>query len=109
MLQRNVACSCQGQRQGSTLVGTPSDRVNPSRHSIYYFRPAADPVSKRSCILPVLAVIFLMLTACRDPGIIPRQDPDPEYLNGQKPRYGRQTADGAAADTAMWLAGLMKR
>ncbi|KAG2430389.1 hypothetical protein HYH02_013751 [Chlamydomonas schloesseri] len=39
-----------------------------------------------SCILPVLAVIFLMLTACRDPGIIPRQDPDPEYLNGQKPR-----------------------
>eukprot|EP00198_Chlamydomonas_reinhardtii_P010974 XP_001700311.1 predicted protein [Chlamydomonas reinhardtii] len=38
-----------------------------------------------SCILPVLAVLFLMLTACRDPGIIPRQDPDPEYLNGQKP------------------------
>lgn len=43
----------------------------------------------RSCILPVLAVLFLMLTACRDPGIIPRQDPDPEYLNGQKPRYAR--------------------
>ncbi|GFR51175.1 hypothetical protein Agub_g13449, partial [Astrephomene gubernaculifera] len=39
-----------------------------------------------SCILPVLAIWFLMLTACRDPGIIPRQEPDQEYLSGQKPR-----------------------
>ncbi|EFJ45166.1 hypothetical protein VOLCADRAFT_106120 [Volvox carteri f. nagariensis] len=39
-----------------------------------------------SCILPVLAVWFLMLTACRDPGIIPRQEPDQEYLSGTKPR-----------------------
>ncbi|KAG2486112.1 hypothetical protein HYH03_015207 [Edaphochlamys debaryana] len=39
-----------------------------------------------SCILPVLAVWFLMLTACRDPGVIPRQEPDQEYLSGQKPR-----------------------
>lgn len=39
-----------------------------------------------SCILPVLSIWFLMLTACRDPGIIPRQEPDQEYLSGQKPR-----------------------
>ncbi|GLC42428.1 hypothetical protein PLESTB_001097600 [Pleodorina starrii] len=39
-----------------------------------------------SCILPVLAVWFLMLTACRDPGIIPRQEPDQEYLTTVKPR-----------------------
>ncbi|GLI60784.1 hypothetical protein VaNZ11_003017 [Volvox africanus] len=39
-----------------------------------------------SCILPMLAVLFLMLTACRDPGIIPRQEPDQEYLSGTKPR-----------------------
>ena len=40
----------------------------------------------RSCILPTLSVLWLMLTAFRDPGIIPRQEPDVEYLSGQKPR-----------------------
>lgn len=38
------------------------------------------------CILPMLSILWLMLTAFRDPGIIPRQEPDVEYLSGQKPR-----------------------
>lgn len=39
-----------------------------------------------SCLLPTLSVLFLLLTACRDPGIIPRQEPDDEFLAGRKPR-----------------------
>mmetsp|Transcript_14045 Transcript_14045/g.30408 ORF Transcript_14045/g.30408 Transcript_14045/m.30408 type:complete len:424 (+) Transcript_14045:382-1653(+) len=39
-----------------------------------------------SCFLPTLSLIFLFLTACRDPGIIPRQEPDEEYLSGRKSR-----------------------
>eukprot|EP00197_Chlamydomonas_leiostraca_P005011 CAMPEP_0202872828 /NCGR_PEP_ID=MMETSP1391-20130828/22109_1 /ASSEMBLY_ACC=CAM_ASM_000867 /TAXON_ID=1034604 /ORGANISM="Chlamydomonas leiostraca, Strain SAG 11-49" /LENGTH=394 /DNA_ID=CAMNT_0049553967 /DNA_START=468 /DNA_END=1652 /DNA_ORIENTATION=- len=39
-----------------------------------------------ACLLPVLSFLFLFLTACRDPGIIPRQEPDEEYLMGRKPR-----------------------
>ena len=27
-----------------------------------------------------------MMTGCRDPGILPRQDPDPEWLAGRMPR-----------------------
>ncbi|MEW5305025.1 MAG: hypothetical protein WDW36_007595 [Sanguina aurantia] len=39
-----------------------------------------------SCLLPTLSMVFLFMTACRDPGIIARQDPDQEYLEGRKPR-----------------------
>lgn len=39
-----------------------------------------------ACILPVLSVSFLFATACRDPGIIPRQEPDEEFLAARKPR-----------------------
>lgn len=39
-----------------------------------------------SCILPALSLLWLGLTACIDPGIIPRQEPDQEYLMGNKPR-----------------------
>lgn len=39
-----------------------------------------------SCLFPVLSLTFLFMTACRDPGIIPRQPPDAEYLEGRKPR-----------------------
>jgi len=39
-----------------------------------------------SCILPFFSLLFLLVTACTDPGVIPRQEPDAEYLTGQKPR-----------------------
>ncbi|KAJ9529000.1 hypothetical protein QJQ45_007078 [Haematococcus lacustris] len=46
-----------------------------------------------SCILPVLSFVFLFMTACRDPGIIPRQEPDEEYLQGRKPRTKELTVN----------------
>ncbi|GAX81070.1 hypothetical protein CEUSTIGMA_g8505.t1 [Chlamydomonas eustigma] len=39
-----------------------------------------------SCLLPTLCIVFLFMTACRDPGIIPREEPDEEFLAGRKPR-----------------------
>jgi palmitoyltransferase ZDHHC9/14/18 len=39
-----------------------------------------------SCVLPALSVAWLATTACRDPGILPRQEPDDEWLAGRKPR-----------------------
>mmetsp|Transcript_17328 Transcript_17328/g.29618 ORF Transcript_17328/g.29618 Transcript_17328/m.29618 type:complete len:463 (-) Transcript_17328:349-1737(-) len=39
-----------------------------------------------SCLLPAMAGVFLFLTACRDPGIITRQEPDEEYLAGRTSR-----------------------
>jgi hypothetical protein len=29
---------------------------------------------------------MLMMTSCRDPGILPRQEPDEEWLQARKPR-----------------------
>jgi hypothetical protein len=39
-----------------------------------------------SCILPVFCASMLLMTSCRDPGILPRQEPDEEWLQGRKPR-----------------------
>eukprot|EP00878_Enallax_costatus_P016643 GHUV01017462.1.p1 GENE.GHUV01017462.1~~GHUV01017462.1.p1 ORF type:complete len:277 (+),score=34.72 GHUV01017462.1:717-1547(+) len=39
-----------------------------------------------SCIFPVFCASMLLLTSCRDPGILPRQEPDEEWLQGRKPR-----------------------
>eukprot|EP00879_Flechtneria_rotunda_P016922 GHRR01017715.1.p1 GENE.GHRR01017715.1~~GHRR01017715.1.p1 ORF type:complete len:167 (+),score=36.36 GHRR01017715.1:507-1007(+) len=39
-----------------------------------------------SCILPVFCVTMLLMTSCRDPGILPRQEPDEEWLQGRKAR-----------------------
>lgn len=47
-----------------------------------------------SVLLPVLCGIFLFLTACRDPGVIPRQEPDDEYLAGRKPRTQEVMVNG---------------
>lgn len=40
----------------------------------------------RSCILPVFCASTLLMTSCRDPGILPRQEPDEEWLQARKPR-----------------------
>lgn len=48
----------------------------------------------RSCLLPALSLLFLFLTACIDPGIIPRQEPDQEYLEGRKPRCAVHSGGG---------------
>ncbi|KAG1668042.1 hypothetical protein FOA52_006576 [Chlamydomonas sp. UWO 241] len=37
-------------------------------------------------ILPLTSMVFLASTALSDPGIIPRREPDDEYLSGRKPR-----------------------
>eukprot|EP00210_Caulerpa_lentillifera_P009525 g9083.t1 len=37
-------------------------------------------------VLGVLSLIFLFITGCMDPGILPRQGPDDEYLAGTKPK-----------------------
>jgi palmitoyltransferase ZDHHC9/14/18 len=39
-----------------------------------------------SCVLPAASMAFLLLTACVDPGVLPRQAPDEEWLSGRKPR-----------------------
>jgi hypothetical protein len=39
-----------------------------------------------SCILAVICGMTLLMTSCRDPGILPRQEPDEEWLQARKPR-----------------------
>lgn len=39
-----------------------------------------------SLVLPFISVTALLMTACRDPGVLPRQEPDEEWLSGRKPR-----------------------
>eukprot|EP00775_Hariotina_reticulata_P008112 gene8112-8306_t len=39
-----------------------------------------------SCLLPLFCVSMLLMTSCRDPGVLPRQEPDEEWLQGRKPR-----------------------
>ncbi|KAF8060562.1 PAT04 [Scenedesmus sp. PABB004] len=39
-----------------------------------------------SCVLPCVCAVMLLLTSCRDPGILPRQEPDEEWLQSRKPR-----------------------
>lgn len=45
-------------------------------------------------LLPFLSILFLFLTSCRDPGIIPRQEPDREWLAGRKPRTKEVLVNG---------------
>lgn len=45
------------------------------------------------CILPAVSMLCLFMTACRDPGILPRQEPDEEYLQGRKPRTREVTVN----------------
>ncbi|GBF91499.1 S-acyltransferase-like [Raphidocelis subcapitata] len=47
-----------------------------------------------SCILPALSAMWLLLTACRDPGVLPRQEPDEEWLSGRKPRTKEVVVNG---------------
>lgn len=47
-----------------------------------------------SCILPCLCVTWLLLTACTDPGVLPRQEPDEEWLSGRKPRTKEVIVNG---------------
>lgn len=39
-----------------------------------------------SCFLPGFSMVWLFMTACRDPGILPRLEPDDEWRAGRKPR-----------------------
>lgn len=39
-----------------------------------------------SILLPLTSMVFLASTALSDPGIIPRREPDDDYLAGRKPR-----------------------
>ena len=45
-----------------------------------------------SAFLPTVAIVSLLMTACTDPGIIPRRQPDEEYLEGRKPRWVERPA-----------------
>jgi hypothetical protein len=58
--------------------------------------PTATPhlPTPRSCILPAMCVAWLLLTACRDPGVLPRQEPDEEWLSGRKPRTKEVVVNG---------------
>jgi hypothetical protein len=38
--------------------------------------------------------MWLLLTACRDPGVLPRQEPDEEWLSGRKPRTKEVVVNG---------------
>lgn len=40
-----------------------------------------------SCIMPVFCASMLLMTSCRDPGVLPRQEPDEEWLQARKPRW----------------------
>lgn len=51
----------------------------------------------RSCVLPVVCVSMLLLTSCRDPGILPRQEPDEEWLQARKPRCAARRSSLRAA------------
>lgn len=48
----------------------------------------------RSCIMPATCVSWLLMTACRDPGVLPRQEPDEEWLSGRKPRTKEVVVNG---------------
>lgn len=71
------------------------------------------PHAARSCVMPALCVAWLLLTACADPGVLPRQEPDEEWLSGRKPRTKEVIVNGhpvqvgrgrAAARLPPWLA-----
>ncbi|WIA15175.1 hypothetical protein OEZ85_001859 [Tetradesmus obliquus] len=52
----------------------------------YMSRKVTPAIMVVSCILPVFCAAMLLMTSCRDPGILPRQEPDEEWLQGRKPR-----------------------
>lgn len=45
-------------------------------------------------MLPCLCVAWLLVTACSDPGVLPRQEPDEEWLAGRKPRTKEVIVNG---------------
>lgn len=45
-------------------------------------------------LLGVIALIFLFVTGCMDPGILKRQEPDAEYLAGRKPKTNEVMVNG---------------
>jgi palmitoyltransferase ZDHHC9/14/18 len=47
---------------------------------------ALPAVAPCSILFPCFCVSMLLLTACRDPGILPRQEPDADWLANRKPR-----------------------
>jgi hypothetical protein len=49
-----------------------------------------------SCALPVLCLSWFLVTACSDPGVLPRQEPDEEWLAGRKPRTKEVAVNGHA-------------
>jgi hypothetical protein len=57
--------------------------------SFYQFTPpraTLAAVALCSILFPCFCVSMLLLTACRDPGILPRQEPDADWLANRKPR-----------------------
>jgi hypothetical protein len=80
-----------GQRFHACIETTRgSVRFHTGRMGELASKPMPVRLCCRSCLLPTLSMIFLFMTACRDPGIIPRQEPDEEYLSGRKPRCARR-------------------
>lgn len=47
-----------------------------------------------SLVLGIISLVFLFTTGCMDPGILPRQRPDEEYLAGRKPKNRDLTVNG---------------
>lgn len=47
-----------------------------------------------SLVLGIISLLFLFITGCMDPGILPRQQPDEEYLAGRKPKSRDLTVNG---------------
>ena len=45
-------------------------------------------------LLGILALAFLFITGCMDPGILKRQEPDDEFLDGRKPKTSEVTVNG---------------
>jgi hypothetical protein len=49
--------------------------------------------------------MWLLLTACRDPGVLPRQEPDEEWLSGRKPRTKEVVVNGHTVQVGGWGGG----
>jgi hypothetical protein len=74
------SCMCYAAHLTFRASG-PSDPA-----ALLLLLPVAPVARCCSCILPVFCASMLLMTSCRDPGILPRQEPDEEWLQGRKPR-----------------------
>lgn len=68
--------------------------------SLQHPAPPAQRCTLRSCVMPLLCVSWLLMTACRDPGVLPRQEPDEEWLGGRKPRTKEVAVNGHAVQVS---------